>query len=151
MELFAAIVGVADVTARASTGLWRLCEQWRDAPKEIHLLRDDLVQANSFFAQIQKGLIAEQARGASASRWPPECTRELGQFLKDGQALVLGVEKMVDELLSRGVAASGPSHLSLSGQRKLLWVTKLRWTSDQRRSLKTLMGKICVSLVSLNV
>ncbi|RSL44018.1 hypothetical protein CEP54_014856 [Fusarium duplospermum] len=63
MELLVAIVGVADVTARASTGLWKLCEQWRDAPKEIRLLRDDLVQANAFFAQIQKGLAAEQARG----------------------------------------------------------------------------------------
>ncbi|RMJ04690.1 hypothetical protein CDV36_014640 [Fusarium kuroshium] len=151
MELLAAIVGVADVTARASTGLWKLCEQWRDAPKEIHLLRDDLVQANAFFAQIQKGLTAEQARGGSSSRWPPECIRELERLLQDGQALVLGVEKMVDELMSPGIAASGPSHQSLSGRRKLLWVTKLRWTSEQRRSLKTLMGKICVSLVSLNV
>ncbi|RSM00939.1 hypothetical protein CDV31_011579 [Fusarium ambrosium] len=151
MELLAAIVGVADVTARASTGLWKLCEQWRDAPKDIHLLRDDLVQANAFFAQIQKGLTAEQARGGSASRWPPECIRELERLLQDGQALVLGVEKMVDELMSPGIAASGPSHQSLSGRRKLLWVTKLRWTSEQRRSLKTLMGKICVSLVSLNV
>ncbi|RTE76955.1 hypothetical protein BHE90_008575 [Fusarium euwallaceae] len=151
MELLAAIVGVADVTARASTGLWKLCEQWREAPKEIHLLRDDLVQANAFFAQIQKGLTAEQARGGSASRWPPECIRELERLLQDGQALVLGVEKMVDELMSPGIAASGPSHQSLSGRRKFLWVTKLRWTSEQRRSLKTLMGKICVSLVSLNV
>ncbi|KAJ4328679.1 hypothetical protein N0V84_000870 [Fusarium piperis] len=151
MELLAAIVGVADVTARASTGLWKLCEQWRDTPKEIHLLRDDLVQANAFFAQIQKGLTAEQARGASASRWPPECIRELERLLKNGQALILGVEKMVDELLSQGIAASRPSHQSLSGRRKLLWVTKLRWTSDQRSSLKVLMGKICVSLVSLNV
>ncbi|RSL88358.1 hypothetical protein CEP52_015246 [Fusarium oligoseptatum] len=151
MELLAAIVGVADVTARASTGLWKLCEQWREAPKEIHLLRDDLVQANAFFAQIQKGLTAEQARGGSASRWPPECIRELERLLQDGQALVLGVEKMADELMSPGIAASGPSHQSLSGRRKLLWVTKLRWTSEQRRSLKTLMGKICVSLVSLNV
>ncbi|KAF5006895.1 hypothetical protein FDECE_6754 [Fusarium decemcellulare] len=114
MELLAAIIGVADVTARASTGLWKLCEQWRDAPKDVHLLRDDLVQANAFFVQIQKGISMEQARGVDASSWPPACIHELKRLLHEGQTLVLGVQKMVDELLlKRDLAASEPLQQSL--------------------------------------
>lgn len=150
MELFAGIVGVADVTARTSAGLWRLCEHWRDAPKDVSLLRDDLGQASEFFAQLQRGIAAEQAR-AGASTWPPESIAELERMLQDGEALVLSVQQLVDDLLNQTVPGAGQAQQDLSKRRKLTWVKRSRWVLEQRRALKKLVGKIYGVLLSLNV
>ena len=56
MEVVAAVVGVADVTARSAHMLWRLCDAWRDAPHEVFQLRDDLSRANEFYASLKQDL-----------------------------------------------------------------------------------------------
>jgi hypothetical protein len=54
MEIALAVVGVTDVAIRATSKLWALSEAWRDAPADLHNLRDDLTRTEQFFSEIQQ-------------------------------------------------------------------------------------------------
>jgi len=56
MELIAATIGVIDVTTRTSSHVWKLCNNWKDAPRELHHLRDDMVRTHEFFLQVRTGI-----------------------------------------------------------------------------------------------
>jgi hypothetical protein len=54
MEIVAATVGVADVAGRVSHRVWRLCEAWKDAPRDVFQLRDDLSRAQEFYGSLRE-------------------------------------------------------------------------------------------------
>lgn len=56
MEIAFALVGVTDVAIRAGSKLWALSTAWRDAPNDLHNLRDDLTSTEQFFSEVQEHL-----------------------------------------------------------------------------------------------
>jgi len=66
MEVVAAAVGIADVTARSAHMLWRLCDAWRDAPHDLFQLRDDLSRANEFYGSL-KNDVAQYSKVVSSA------------------------------------------------------------------------------------
>ena len=53
MEIAIAVFSLTTVAARASSKLWALSGEWRDAPADLHKLRDDVSAAERFFREIQ--------------------------------------------------------------------------------------------------
>lgn len=56
MEIAFALVGVTDVAIRSASKLWALSTAWRDAPADLHSLRDDLTSTENFFGEVQEHL-----------------------------------------------------------------------------------------------
>src|SRR4051812_42117734 len=50
MEVAFAVVGATDVAGRAGSKLYALYSAWRDAPADVHRLRDDVTRTERFFA-----------------------------------------------------------------------------------------------------
>ena len=82
LSIIAAVVGVADVAGRTSNSIWRLCDAGRDAPRDVHELRDELTRASEFFSGLERGLTTERQRGAATQGWSPELTRGLDELFR---------------------------------------------------------------------
>src|SRR5262245_57221552 len=54
MEVVGAAVGVADVAGRVSHRVYKLCEAWKDAPRDVFQLRDDLARAQDFYGSLKE-------------------------------------------------------------------------------------------------
>lgn len=59
----ASIVGVADVAARASTTIWKVINEWRDAPAQLGELQEEIHASTDIF----KELIATQLLKAKSA------------------------------------------------------------------------------------
>lgn len=53
IEVVGAAIGVAGVTARSTHRLWKLCEAWREAPREVFPLLDGLQRAQEFYTCLK--------------------------------------------------------------------------------------------------
>src|ERR1700753_3734085 len=62
MNVGLAVIGLSDVAARAFIKAWKLAHLWKDAPREVHRLRNDLSCAGKFFGNIrqQLGVVKER-------------------------------------------------------------------------------------------
>lgn len=67
MEAVSAILGVSEMALRTGSKLWEVSCAWRDAPEELHLLRDDMARTQRFFGETQHGLAAIYTSGTGAA------------------------------------------------------------------------------------
>ncbi|KAK5651657.1 hypothetical protein OQA88_11832 [Cercophora sp. LCS_1] len=68
MEIAFAVVGATDVAVRATSKLWALSTAWRDAPTDLHNLRDDLACTERFFGEVQQHLHISRSQISSPIR-----------------------------------------------------------------------------------
>ncbi|KAK5651530.1 hypothetical protein OQA88_11984 [Cercophora sp. LCS_1] len=146
MEAVAAIVGVADVTARASSKIWRLCELWKDAPQDVYFLRDDLDRANRFFASLRNSL----------ETLPPTMGQPLSQDLEgllgSGHRTISSLQLLLDEFLDDKQAGTRQV-VEISKRRKLLWLRSLSKVKRLKGALRQTTEQVglCLSLLNVQV
>lgn len=148
MEVVACVVGVADVTARASSKIWKLCELWKDAPQDVYLLRDELGRASRFFDALKSGI--EQSFPASLS---PDMLVDFLSLLDQGHKTVSTLQLLFDDLLAPS-NDSGKAHstvLELSKTRKLYWLSRFHKTKRLRSSLRRTTEQIGLYMSLLTV
>jgi len=155
MEIAAAVLGVTDVALRASSKLWKLSGMWRDAPADIHSLRDDLVRTERFFAEIRQNVNPASSRTHPPQRGLITLHHDLEHLVVEGGAVVRRIEAIVDGLLSAEgteISGSGASRLlELGKRRKLLWLRQARKVAKLRKELGDIRSGICRLLVAQNV
>ncbi|KAK3377306.1 ankyrin repeat-containing domain protein [Lasiosphaeria ovina] len=157
MELAAAAFGLVGVTGRASSKLWKLCDSWRDAPREVHQLRDNLVRASDFFSQVKSGVERTSNSNSTPNAHQKESLRQLKLLLDQGFALIVDIETIIQKL-SDGQPSSentdqahSETHDPLSKRRKIAWLANAKKLRRLGASLKEISVKICASLIHLNV
>jgi hypothetical protein len=166
MEVAAAIIGVTEAAMRASSKMWKLSEAWRDAPVEIHNLRDDLARTERFFGEIQERVKTAQVRGF-ASCWEkdsggvslrrssfaaPEDPSGLSRMVDEGAVALRRIEAIVDSLTM--VESPGrvcPEKVELGKRRKFLWLRHSRKVNRLRKELAQIRSSICRLLIAQNM
>lgn len=153
MEAAAAVIGIADAAARASSKIWNLCEQWKDAPQDIYQLRDELDRADRFFSALKE---------ASNQQFPAHVSEnistDLASLLKKGYNTVYTLQLLVDELLCTnylpGVSAQSRGEdgtVEISKRRRLLWLKRLHKVKRLKGTLKQTTEQTGLYLSLLNV
>jgi hypothetical protein len=97
LEVVVASYSVARVATQACWNTWLLCEQWKNAPREVFQLRDELSSADEFFAGVQRGLGTEVSN--HDCQWTDETAAELRHLLNQGHNALLQIQAIVDRLL----------------------------------------------------
>ncbi|KAK4448906.1 hypothetical protein QBC34DRAFT_438682 [Podospora aff. communis PSN243] len=160
MEIAAAVIGITNITIRTSADLWGLCDTWRDAPKELHYLRDDLVRAQEFLAQVKVGIDKLRLNHPVSDAVEKEPLRQLEVLLKKGLAVVSEIETIVHRISDgRYYEKSETESISwldakpeaLSKRRRMVWLSKAGRIGRLRTMFKEIGMGICASLISLNV
>lgn len=169
MEVVGAIFTILGATNITATSIWRLCDNWREAPAAIHELRDFLGQTQDFWTAVKNGLEASRAvearpfadkdspqRPSPLSPWQDEQTLEgLAQLLQRGHAILTKMQTIITQV-TQGTLASSPSEglsgtRSLNAGRKLAWITKSQQMRKLKRALSQNNELIYGKLLALNV
>jgi ankyrin repeat protein len=163
MELAAAIVAVAEVTARCSSKVWKLCHQWKDVPRDIVQLRDDLERSGRFLEVLRQvapdGALLAPNSGDESGNWL-SAGRDLGVLLRQGHVVVDKLHEIVDELVDpspkfeggdgpQQEAESWPSSIRTS--RKILWLRRAQDVKKLKASLNHITTQIGFQLALLNL
>jgi len=149
MEFAAAAISITSVAARTSSKLWRLTGTWRDAPTDLHYLRDELTQTEIFFREIQQNLDTAQLTGPSQSP-----RRELDGLIKNGINVLKRIEVIADEFLAQDDGAEKQTDRQapeeLGKRRKFLWLRRLHKIVRWRKDLRVIRTSICQFMISHN-
>lgn len=149
MEAVGAVFGIADVALRASSKLWKLSGTWRDAPADIHRLRDDLVRTERFFGETQQGIetlytMSGDIHSESHSLWS-----ELERLLDTGSTVIRQIDEFIDNVC-QGSGIFGTSQ-PLSKRRRIVWMTSSKKVRALREELRGIISGICRLLIAHNV
>src|SRR5512140_480248 len=118
MEVAAAIIGVSEVAIRTTSKLWKLSNAWREAPEELHRLRDDLSRTQQFFDEVRHNSISATFSRSWNEESPTQA--ELRRLLLEGSRILEKIEDVVDKL------TGGQGRLeklgTLGKMRRILWM-----------------------------
>jgi hypothetical protein len=154
MEIAAAVIGVADVAARASSKLWALSAAWRDAPLDLHSLRDDLTRTERFFGEIRQSLdrISLTQPGSMCDIFM--LGSDLHELLDEGSVALRRVEAIVDSFSAIKYADTkthSDKAREMGSRRKILWLRQSRKVTRLRQELTHIKSSICRILIAQNV
>jgi hypothetical protein len=158
MELVAAALGAADVASKASSSLWKLCEKWHNAPRDIFALRDEIDRADRLYTTVQSHILDSSIlRSAGSSlETVPAAARELDSLLVQGLGVVSRLHDIICQLLdstARQVESSSspPRAKSVLKRRRLVWLRSLPTVRYLKKSLHHNLEQVGVQLVLLNL
>lgn len=148
MEAVGAVFGIVDVALRTSSKVWKLSGVWRDAPAELHRLRDELDRTERFFSETQHGIeslyaLSREHRGESHATWA-----EVERLLDAGVVVLRRIEDFIDSLERPDSQSIGQP---LSKTRRIKWMTSARRTTASREELRGIMTNICNLLIAQNM
>jgi hypothetical protein len=152
MEIALAVVGVTDVAVRATSKLWALSTAWRDAPVDLHNLRDDLTRTERFFGEIQEQIGSARIVGSPLGKEAFSDKSDLGRLIDEGAVALRRIEAVVD-----GLAIANDSEdpvmgrVDLGSKRKFLWLRHARKVARLRKELAHVRSSICRLLITHNM
>ncbi|KAK1759095.1 ankyrin repeat-containing domain protein [Echria macrotheca] len=156
METAAAIIGIARVTTTVSLQARRLCELWKDAPRDIYHLCDELETAKTFFGTLQSGII-DSPLTDDPSR--AVLRQELNVLLRRANSILGSLEPILARLVSGGNDSPGAPDaggrsglvLTLAKRRKFLWLRRVNKVTKLRGMLRRTTDDIGQYLILLNI
>ena len=168
MEVVGAIFTILGATNITATSVWRLCDNWREAPAAIHELRDFLSQTQDFWVAVKNSLEASRAlevrslsekkllqgpsESSSSSPWQDEQTLQgLAQLLQRGHAILTKMQTIITQVTQGMVTQGTVTQGTLTGNemegpnetRSLNARRKIAWItkSHQMRKLKMALSQ----------
>ncbi|KAK0615090.1 ankyrin repeat-containing domain protein [Bombardia bombarda] len=152
MEVVTASFSIANITVRAGSKLWDLCDVWRDAPRELYALRDDLTRAQLFFGETEAGIRTMQSATQTYQRWIQQSQLEMEGLLSQGAATLKHIEDVVDDLkLFKGVCMDERDPHHVSKRRKFAWLRNAATVAKLRCELGSVTSGICHLLIAQNI
>lgn len=150
MEAVGAAFGIVDVALRASSKAWKLSGVWRDAPAEVHRLRDELDRAERFFIETQQGIQSMYTRTRNSQPQSHGTWAEIETLLASGVAVLSRIEVAIDNL-TRPNGSNHSASQPLSKTRRIIWMTSARKTAAARDELRAIVSDICNLLIAQNM
>jgi hypothetical protein len=171
MEAALGVIGATDVAIRTSSKLWALSREWRDAPADLHNLRDDVTRAERFFGEIQQHVNASQldCESVPPSRYAAHLTHsplrekgpsrsfstnsELADILETGGVVLRRIEDIVDSLsvpVGGGGSVRTEDFGDMTKRRKLQWLLQSKKVAKLRKELAQMRAGVCQLLISQN-
>jgi len=166
MDIALAVLSITTLAVRASSKLWTISGEWRDAPADLYKLRDDVSGAERFFREIQQHVDESPRMGP----FPKEASRlvvdspsselstsdfELGRLVDEGACTLRQIEEIVDGLAAAVFSGdAGPPNdrvLNMGRRRKLRWLRQSGKVARLRKELNHTRSSICQLLISQNM
>jgi len=155
MEVALAVVGVTDVAVRASSKLWTLSSAWRDAPMDLHNLRDDLTRTERFFREIERSLNTARLIPTPPENEPFGPRIDLGRLVAEGALALKRIEAIVDSLVcvaddSTNTKQKEGKTREIGKRKRVLWLRQSREIAKLREQLAHIRSSICRLLIAQN-
>jgi len=156
MELALSIAAIAHVATKVALEIRKLCDLWKDAPRDVYHLCDELETAEAFFQVLQTSFPELDCPPTSkefANHHHNAAVMEgLGRLLLRSRSTLRHLQKILDELVG-GKESDTPdgSVVRFAKRRKLLWLRHLDGVSRLRRVLRHTNKDIGLFLTLLNV
>jgi len=156
MELVAAAVGVVDITARASSKAWELCGIWKDAPRDIFQLRDEIDRSATFFLALHDGLVRRsKSRPDCQDLAAADADIEFQSLLVEGCDAIEGLQKIIDDLIApcqeEPASTTPAAKLSIPKRRKFVWLRRLKEVKKLKNTLNHVTSQIGFRVAFLNL
>jgi len=167
MEIAAGVIGLVRVTTAASLQTRKLCEGWKDAPGDVHHLRDELDTCEAFFRALRCGIAQWQLGdlegngGNLSTAGSTAAIGEVGKLLSRSNSILEILKGILDDLArenrdaSSTVSADGGGGVdgipSLPKRRKILWLRRVDEVGKLRKRLRHSVRDIGLFLTLLNV
>jgi hypothetical protein len=150
MEAVGAVVGISDVALRASSKLWTLFGAWKDAPADLHRLRDELSRTHRFFGETQQGIEALYSiqHGFQKMSETHASTSELELLVNDGMVVLERIDQFIDTLTKPSVMNGLPD---VGKRRRVVWMASAKKVSKWKSELRAVTSDVCRLLIVQNM
>ncbi len=150
LEILGAVAGLSSLAARTCSKVWDLSNSWRDAPEDLHWLRDDLTRTQSFFSEVEAGastLFLPPTKEGHASR------DAIRQLVSQGSVILQRIETFVDKVLAVSKKPSDDATSMDVGKRaRVYWISYVRRELvGLRKQLAEIRSHLCRLLILTNV
>lgn len=148
MDPFSSALSIAAVSVKTCSVAYKLCQVWKDAPKEIHELKDELTRSEEFFQGVKHNA-TEQIRDCSPHETAKLSEAGLLEFFEKGEFVLLEIRRILNNLLD----ASDDCKTLVINDRKLKakWLKHRNHTRRMQKCLREIMTNICAILISRNM
>jgi len=169
MEIAAGVIGLVRVTTAASLQTRKLCEDWKDAPRDVHHLRDELDTCEAFFRALRSGIaewqlgvgLEGEKGGNPSTAGLTAAIGEVGKLLSRSNSILETLKTILEVLVRERDASSAASvdgssgvegiQSSLPKRRKILWLRRVDEVGKLRKMLRHSTRDIGLFLTLLNV
>jgi len=150
MEVVGAAVGISDVALRASSKLWTLFAAWKDAPADLHRLREELSRTHRFLGETQEGIEALYSvqRGFQRMTESHASTSELELLVNDSMVILERIDQFIDSLVKPSAMTGLPD---IGKRRKMVWMASTKKVAKWRSELRTITSDVCRLLIVQNM
>ncbi len=155
IEIVASIAGITHLLAEVTSKAWKISEAWRDAPQDLHWLRDDLTRTQNFFSEIEAGVGTLSNKLQEGEKGPqPVKARvdELQRLLDQGVTILHRIEAVVDKVYQISKMGSDEGYINLNKRARLYWTSfARRELVGLRKELAEVRSSVCRQLIFQNV
>lgn len=150
MDLTADLLGIADVSRRALSQLYRLLNSWRSAPDQLHQLENDVARLSNLLDTVHKaGKIHTRLGNTAAAR---ALNRDVILARDSMESIQNTLRDIVGD--TDWSLLPGPSKMRPSGPdafRRLRWMARKEDIAMAQRNLRLSCQQILCRLVILNM
>jgi hypothetical protein len=129
--------------------LRELVRAWKDAPADVHQLKEDLLRAERFFGETSEGIhsayVVKKKHANKENRFS-HAYSELEALLEEGTDVLQRIEHFIDDL-QKGFGDG----VDLGARRRLIWMTSRRTLTRWRSELKGVISNLCRLLIAHNM
>lgn len=151
----AAIIALVRATTSSSLQARTLCVIWKDAPRDVFFLRDELDTYKSFFDSIQGGIVEssfldEIEIDREHGGFIPMQKQALGALLTKGASIAQSLGDILVELVGEPTERiRGNERLAL--RKKILWLRRMENVTKLRKMLRRTVDNVTLCLTMLDL
>lgn len=150
MDLTADLLGIADVSRRVLSHLYQLTNNWRQAPDQLHQLKNDISRLSNLLETVRQAGQLHTQLGHSAAAQALNQDVVLARYSLDSiQTTLQDIEGQDDSGLLP--VPSGIAVLNADAPRRLRWMSRKEEISFAQSSLRMSCQQILCRLVILNM
>ncbi|KAL2073010.1 hypothetical protein VTL71DRAFT_10334 [Oculimacula yallundae] len=157
-SLVVGLVGLSDAATRTASTLFQLVDAWRDAPRDVHHLRDSVVSVGEFFARVHHELDEHITCGHySESTYVLQTSNKLLLDLKIAQKVLEQIDQILDfvgstdRVAGKSLKSELPPDETARKLRKDRWLRRRGALLKLQKSLTEIQSTIFEGLLSMNV
>lgn len=145
MDPFSNALNIASVAVNTCLAAYKLCQVWKDAPKEIYELKDDLARSEDFFQGVKHNAMEQIQDNLNE---PTKNTNGLLELLDKGEIVLVEIRRVLNNLLD---ASNDCTDAVINRKLKVKWLKHRSHTRRMQKCLREIMVKTCAILISRNM
>lgn len=147
MDPVSAALSIASAATATCSAVWKLCERWRDAPSDVHELKDAVLQANEFSQAVRYNMESDRILEVVTRTFP--CLNRLNKLLQDGEATLDAIRCLLENVIHGSDLVE--NQMNMSRRMKMKWLKNAHKAKKLRKKLKQIIAQTCAFLISQNM